>query len=117
MNRYILEPEDSIRLLPPGNGDGGAVEVFCGRTMIFFELSRLEPLCLAHGVQGGDAMRMVGTDALLGTKHELYIPADRADCAELLRALRRIAPELLSETEMTYVKETCDHTGKRHTHE
>lgn len=117
MNRYILDAEDSIRLLPPENGEGGAVEVFCGRTIMFFELDAVEPLCLAHGVNGGDAMRLVGTDALLGTKQELYIPTDRADCEELLRALRCAAPRLLTDAEMTYVKESCDHKGPKHVHE
>lgn len=117
MNRYILDAEDSIRLLPPENGEGGTVEVFCGRTIMFFELEAVEPLCLAHDVNGGDAMRLAGTDALLGTKHELYIPTDRADCEVLLLALQRAAPGLLTGTEMTYVKESCDHKGPKHVHE
>ena len=32
MNRYILIPEDTIRVLPPEDGVEAAVEVFCSRT-------------------------------------------------------------------------------------
>ena len=37
MNRYILIPEDTIRVLPPEDGVEAAVEVFCSRTVIFFD--------------------------------------------------------------------------------
>ena len=33
MNRYILIPEDTIRVLPPEDGVEAAVEVFCSRKM------------------------------------------------------------------------------------
>ena len=32
MNRYILIPEDTIRVLPPEDGVEAAVEGFCSRT-------------------------------------------------------------------------------------
>ena len=35
MNRYILIPEDTIRVLPPEDGVEAAVEVFCSRTAFF----------------------------------------------------------------------------------
>ena len=37
MNRYILIPEDTIRVLSPEDGVEAAVEVFCSRTVIFFD--------------------------------------------------------------------------------
>ena len=40
MNRYILIPEDTIRVLPPEDGVEAAVEVFCSRTVIFLVPSR-----------------------------------------------------------------------------
>ena len=40
MNRYILIPEDTIRVLPPEDGVEAAVEVFCSRTVIFFDISQ-----------------------------------------------------------------------------
>lgn len=116
MNRYILQPEDSIRLLPPESGEVGMIEVFCERTMIFFPLDTLAPLCLAHGVEGGDAYRLLARDALLGAQHELYLPVAHSGCAPLLRALSAAAPALLTGEEMDYVKLSCDHRGSKHAH-
>lgn len=113
MNRYILQPEDSVRLLPP---ERGMIEVFCERTIIFFPLETLSPLCLAHGVEGGDAYRLLARDALLDTPHELYLPVAHGDCAPLLRALSTAAPALLTDDEMDYVKQSCDHKGPKHPH-
>lgn len=116
MNRYILQSEDSIRLLSPERGDCGMIEVFCERTMIFFPLDTFAPLCLAHGVEGGDAYRLLARDALLGAQHELYLPVAHSDCAPLLRALSVAAPALLTDGEMDYVKPSCDHKGSKHAH-
>ena len=46
MNRYILIPEDTIRVLPPEDGVEAAVEVFCSRTVIFFDISQIQDVCL-----------------------------------------------------------------------
>lgn len=35
MNRYVLIPEDTLRILPPEDGAGAALEIFCSRTVIF----------------------------------------------------------------------------------
>ena len=48
MNRYILIPEDTIRVLPPEDGVEAAVEVFCSRTVIFFDISQIQDVCLMH---------------------------------------------------------------------
>ena len=37
MNRYVLIPEDTLRILPPEDGAGAAIEIFCSRTVIYFE--------------------------------------------------------------------------------
>ena len=50
MNRYILIPEDTIRVLPPEDGVEAAVEVFCSRTVIFFDISQIQDVCLMHNV-------------------------------------------------------------------
>ena len=116
MNRYILDPEDRIRVLPPHDGAEAALEVYSGRTVSFFDLSDIEAACISHGVteaQGGDALRLVCTDALFGKKHELYVPTARADYPAFWDALRKAAPELTLGAEQTYVKETCNHDGKR----
>ena len=31
MNRYVLIPEDTLRILPPEDGAGAAIEIFCSR--------------------------------------------------------------------------------------
>ena len=50
MNRYILIPEDTIRVLPPEDGVEAAVEVFCSRTVIFFDISQIQDVCPMHSV-------------------------------------------------------------------
>ena len=51
MNRYILIPEDAIRVLPPEDGSGAAIEIFCSRTVIYFEIAQLREVCLLHHVR------------------------------------------------------------------
>ena len=34
MNRYVLIPEDTLRILPPEDRAGAAIEIFCSRTVI-----------------------------------------------------------------------------------
>ena len=41
MNRYILIPEDTIRVLPPEDGVEAAIEIFCSRTVIYFEIAQI----------------------------------------------------------------------------
>lgn len=88
MNRYILDPEDAIHVLPPQAGESAQIEIVCGRTMIFFDIAALESVCTAHGLCGGDAVRFVGADALLGAKHEVYVPSSRPERAPLCEALK-----------------------------
>lgn len=111
MNRYILDPGDAIRILPPQAGESAQIEIVCGRTMIFFDIAALESVCTAHGLCGGDAVRFVGADALLGAKHEVYVPSSRPEHAPLCEALKKYAPPAVFAPEMDYVRETCDHKG------
>ena len=60
-----------------------------------------------------DALRFVCSDDLLGAKHEVYIPAEHPDYAAFTEELRRDAPELSLGEELQFVKETCNHDGKR----
>ena len=39
MNRYVLIPEDTLRILPAEDGAGAAIEIFCSRTVIYFEIA------------------------------------------------------------------------------
>ena len=50
MNRYILIPEDTIRVLPPEDGAEAAVEIFCSRPVIYFEIAQILDVCLMHNV-------------------------------------------------------------------
>ena len=50
MNRYILIPEDTIRVLPPEDGVEAAIEIFCSRTVIYFEIAQILDVCLMHNV-------------------------------------------------------------------
>ena len=108
MNRYILEPEDDIR------AQEGAVSVFCGRSMIFFETAALERVWICRNVPVKDglcgALAFQGPDALLGTRHQVLVPENRPDFAAFLQALRRegIPDELQTED---FSPERCDHNG------
>ena len=103
MNRYILIPEDTIRVLPPEDGFGAAIEIFCSRTVIYFEIGEIESVCLMNRVRAGGQL----TDAFC------FTAADRL--LEFLRQLRTYAPDTLDFTaEADYIPESCDHNGHHH---
>ena len=116
MNRYILQAEDAIRLLH--DEDPASIELFCGRTMIFFHVSDLTDVCTVHGVPVDgvrtDAVCFTGPDALLGAVHRVFVPLSRPDAAPFWDALRSAAPAHLdfSATE-NYTPEQCGHDGRR----
>ncbi len=119
MNRYILIPEDTIRVLPPEDGFGAAIEIFCSRTVIYFEIGEIESVCLMHRVRAGgqliDALCFTAADRLLEQKQMVLVPIDRPDYAEFLRQLRAYAPDTLDFTaEADYIPESCDHNGHHH---
>lgn len=117
MNRYILAPYDHIRCFLPENDGSAVIEVFCGRTVIYFDAGQLEAVQTAHGVPYADgmcdALRFVCADELLGAVHEVYVPVKHPNHAAFAADLRRLAPELSLGAEMQFVKETCNHDGKR----
>lgn len=119
MNRYILIPEDTLRVLPPEDGAGAAIEIFCSRTVIYFEISALRSVCLMHGVlsggKRGDALCFTAADRLLEREQMVLIPTDRVDYACFLAELRKYAPETLDfSSEAQYIPESCDHNGHHH---
>ena len=73
MNRYILIPEDSIRVLPPEDGAEAAIEIFCSRTVIYFDVSQVQDVCLMHNVLSGHKR----VDALCFTAADRLLSADR----------------------------------------
>ena len=69
MNRYILIPEDTVRDLPPEDGADAAIEIFCSRTVIYFEIPQIRDVCLMHNVLTNhgrvDALCFTAADRLL----------------------------------------------------
>ena len=119
MNRYILIPEDTIRVLPPEDGAEAAIEIFCSRTVIYFEIAQVQDVCLMHNVltkRGRtDALCFTAADRLLEQKQMVLVPTDRPDYAAFLRQLRTYAPDTLDFTaEADYIPESCDHNGHHH---
>ena len=99
MNRYILIPEDTIRVLPPEDGVEAAIEIFCSRTVIYFEIAHC----------------FTAADRLLGREQMVLVPTDRADYAAFLAGLRTYAPKTLDfSKEADYIPESCDHNGHHH---
>ena len=116
MNRYTLIPEDTIRVLPPEDGAAAAIEIFCSRTVIYFEISGIEDVCLLHGVPVGnaraDALRFTACDRLLEQKQQVLVPVNRPDYAEFLQSLQKYAPQTLDFTkEADFLPQTCRHDG------
>ena len=121
MNRYILQPEDEIGVLPPGEEEA-VIRVFCERTMVFFAVSQLESVTRQENVRTGSGPQtclcLTGPDALLGERHEVFVPVSRGDYPAFERALRACAPAGLDfGAEAAFVPEACDHKGRRHPHE
>ena len=99
MNRYILIPEDTIRVLPPEDGAEAAIEIFCSRTVIYFEIAQVRDVCLMHNVLTkcgrADALCFTAADRLLEREQMVLVPTDRADFAAFLVGLRTHAPKTL----------------------
>ena len=81
MNRYVLIPEDTLRILPPEDGAGAAIEIFCSRTVIYFEIAQLREVCLLHHVRADrelvDALCFTAADRLLEQPQKVLIPTNR----------------------------------------
>ena len=119
MNRYILIPEDTIRVLPPEDGVEAAIEIFCSRTVIYFEIAQIQDVCLMHNVLTNrgrvDALCFTAADRLLECEQMVLVPTDRTDYTAFLEALRAYAPESLDfSKEADYIPESCDHNGHHH---
>ena len=116
MNRYILIPEDTIRILPPDDDAGAAVEIFCSRTVIYFELSDIRSVCLMHHVLADrvfvDALCFTAPDRLLAQEQMVLIPANRPDYDAFLSDFKQYLPKTLDlSREEHYIPESCDHNG------
>ena len=119
MNRYILIPEDTLRILPPEDGAEAAIEIFCSRTVIYFEIPQIRSVCLMHNVLSErrrvDALCFTAADRLLEREQMVLVPTNRDDYAAFLAGFRAYAPETLDfSAEADYIPESCDHNGHHH---
>lgn len=118
MNEYILDPRDTLRILPPADGEPAMLELICERTMIFFDLPALEQAGWMDNVPAVNgpcrALCLTVADALLGAKHQIFIPENQSGFASFFASFAPHAPQF---TELgSYVKVTCDQTGSHHLH-
>ena len=116
MNRYILIPEDTVRVLPPEDGADAAIEIFCSRTVIYFEIPQIRDVCLMHNVLTNhgrvDALCFPAADRLLEQPQKVLIPTNRPDYAAFLADLRHYAPPTLDfSKEADDIAPRCDHNG------
>lgn len=105
MHEYILQPEDSVRVL-----EDGVLEVFCDRrTMMFFEPRQLSSVGYLEGVPADDgtqrALQFTGADSLFEKQYTLIVPQSHPDYAALCLALKP------GEAVQHYQKRSCDHKG------
>lgn len=116
MNRYLLQPEDELRVLFAQNGAEAAVQIFCGRSMIFFPVSAITDLRLQKQIfEDGacfDALSFTAEDTLLRQAQTVLIPVIREDYEAFYAALRKAAPTLPEPVETAYQPERCHHDGK-----
>lgn len=117
MKHYLLLPEDTLSLLPPQEGAGAAVSVFCERTLMIFLCEKIEKIYLLKNVaedrfHAVDCLAILARDALFAQQQELWIPVTRPDFAAFFAALEKELPALFaSMREETYFREACDETG------
>ena len=114
MKHYLMLPQDTIRVLPPEDGQEACVELFCERVAIYFPV---ETLTVTHftGVlvdkAREDALGLCGPDALFGTEYLVLLPQSHPYFAAFSAALRQYVPEIGT---AEYRPLTCDQTGHHH---
>lgn len=121
MNRYILDPRDHIRLVPPDKDGPGSVVLMCERTMIWFELEQMERGAYLEDVPAADGpcrgLCFVCDDALMGQKQEVCVPESHADYPQFAADMEQYLPRKVTlEEGGSYVKDSCDQTGSHHHH-
>ena len=114
MQRYILEADDTLRLLRGENGEAEMIELWSGTRMLFFALSSVENVRLCRltpvGADRQDALSFTADDPLLGRRFALFVPKSHKDYGgfskELTQALR-----LTDLPEEEFVPHTCNQSG------
>lgn len=109
MKRYILTPEDTIRCLP------NVVEIFCERSVIYFEYSDISELRLLHRVResaNGDALCLTAADSLFQRKQLILLPLTHPDYPAFSEQLRQRVPALFQTmSEEDDLPPRCDQNG------
>ena len=109
MLRYILDPEDELRL------SDGVILVFSGARMMTFEVSQVREadtvrkMPVDRTVQ--DALRLVAADSLLGRTYELFVPERHRDFAAFSAALTAARPDLNAARAGKFTPPACDGNG------
>lgn len=97
MKRYILTPENTLRCLE------GTIEIFCERSVIYFDASDISEIRRLHhvasGFPSGDALCLTAADSLFQQKQLVLIPLEHPDLPALLAQLRQHLPTLLDKAE------------------
>ena len=109
MLRYIIDPEDELRLAD------GVILVFSGARMMTFDVSNVREadtvrkMPVDRTVQ--DALRLVAEDSLLGRTYELFVPEQHRDFASFFAALTTARPDLNAAREGKFTPPACDGNG------
>lgn len=114
MKHYLMLPQDTIRVLPPEDGESACVELFCERTAIYFPLETLT-VTLFSGVLVDKtrerALGLAGPDALFGTDYLVLLPESHPAFADFFAGLQ---PRIPPVAEAEYRPLTCDQNGHHH---
>lgn len=109
MLRYIMDPEDELRLAD------GVILIFSGARMMTFDISdvreadTVRKMPVDKTVQG--ALRLVAEDSLLGRTYELFVPERHRDFASFSAALTAARPDLNAAQEGKFTPPACDGNG------
>lgn len=116
MNRYVLIPEDTLRILPPEDG-AAQPSRSSARARSFILRSRSSArsaCCIMVRVDRElvDALCFTAADRLLEQPQKVLIPTNRPDYAAFLADLRHYAPPTLDfSKEADDIAPSCDHNG------
>ena len=111
MRQYILDADDTIRLVYADNGTAELIELYGEGRLLLFALASVRGVKAVRDLHGEDALCFSAEDPLLGKQLVLFVPKRHADHdafrAELLKNLHLSA--LPAEA---YLPPSCDQTGR-----
>lgn len=111
MRQYILDPDDTIRLVYADGGTAELIELYGEGRMLFFTLDSVREVKTVRDLRGEDALCFSAEDPLLGKQLTLFVPKSHADHdafrGELLKNLH-----LSALSEEAYMPPSCDQNGR-----